>query len=92
MGTMKQSLVAIGVLAILLGLGIAILVWRTGYSVSEMDWDSDGETSLGEMWRSIDVGRRPTKKDGMECQEFYSLKDGLPIRIVCPDKSESMIK
>lgn len=76
----------------MLNLGIAILVWRTGYSISEMDWDSDGETSLGEMWRSIDVGRRSTAKNGMECQEFYSLKSGLPVRIDCPNKSERAIK
>ena len=83
MGKMKQSMRAIGVLAVMIGLGVAILIWRTGYSIHEMDWDSDEQTSFAEMWRAIDVGRRSVQKEGVDCQEFFSLKDGLPIRVDC---------
>lgn len=84
MGTIKRSLTLIAMLAAFILVGAATLVWKTGYSIPEMDWNSDGETSLSEMWIAIDVGRRPTKQDGMDCQEYFNLKDGLPIRVYCP--------
>lgn len=87
MGEIRRSLGAIAVLGILTVVGVTVLVWKTGYSISEMDWDSDGETSLAEMWRAIDVGRRPTKHDGEDCHEFFNLKDGLPIRVDCPESA-----
>ncbi|EGK70166.1 hypothetical protein METUNv1_03553 [Methyloversatilis universalis FAM5] len=87
MGKIKRSLAAIAVLAVLILVGVATLVWQTGYSISEMDWDSDGETSLAELWRAIDVGRRSAKRDGVYCQEFFNLKDGLPIRVDCPEST-----
>jgi hypothetical protein len=86
-GKVKQSFTAIGILAASLAVGVSILVWRTGYSITEMDWNSDGRTTVGEIWRAVDVGHRITINDGMTCQEYFSLKDGLPIRVVCPDVS-----
>ena len=85
MGKIKRWLAAIAILAVLIVAGVATLVWKTGYSISDMDWNSDGETSVAEMWSAIDVGHRPVERDGIICQEFFNLKDGLPIRVDCPE-------
>ncbi len=87
MGKIKLSLAAISMLAVLIMAGVVTLVWNTGYSISDMDWNSDGETSVAEMWRAIDVSNRPVERNGIVCQEFFSLKDGLPIRVDCPDSA-----
>ena len=52
-----------------------------GYGVADMDWNGDGSTSLGEFFASADIGSRPRG----ECREFFSLKDGLPVREDCPE-------
>jgi hypothetical protein len=84
MGKMKQSLIVLVALGVLIAGGMVTLILNAGYSIDEMDWDSDGRTTLTEMFRSIDVRRREVKRDGVECQEFYNLKDGLPVRVDCP--------
>lgn len=56
------------------------IVLGQGYSWSEMDWNSDGTTTISEFFMSADIGRT---KDGPSCTLFYSLKDGLPIKRVC---------
>lgn len=83
MGKITRIGLVLGVVVILASF-LAVLAFRTGYSVQEMDWNSDGTTSIGELLRAIDVGRRSIVKDGNECQEYYNLKDGVPVRIVCP--------
>ncbi len=88
MGKIGQLLVAVGLVLVMLGAGAAILVLRTGYSIQEMDWNSDGETTVSEMLRAIDIGRRTIKKNGLVCQEYFNFKDGLPVRVVCPPARE----
>jgi len=52
-----------------------------GYGVRDMDWNADGEVSIGEFFASSDVGARPA--DQSACLEFFSLKDGRAVRVVC---------
>jgi hypothetical protein len=56
---------------------------RKGLTMSVMDWNSDGETSLLEMCNSFDIDVREVILDGKKCREYYSLKDGLKIKLVC---------
>ncbi|THF61970.1 hypothetical protein [Pseudothauera rhizosphaerae] len=88
MGKIGRFLIVVGLVLVMLGAGAGILVLRTGYSIQEMDWNSDGETTVSEMLRAIDIGRRSIRKDGLECQEYFSFKDGLPVRVVCPPARE----
>lgn len=57
---------------------------QQGYSWKEMDWNEDGTTTIAEFLEATDVGKRKLVVDGRTCSEFYSLKDGLPIRLDCP--------
>ncbi|MCL2656180.1 MAG: hypothetical protein FWD62_01960 [Betaproteobacteria bacterium] len=84
MGKVKRLIAVASILAIVVVTGLAILILRTGYTIQEMDWDSNGKTTISEMLRAIDIGRRPIMKEGQECQEYFHFKDGLPVRVVCP--------
>jgi hypothetical protein len=56
---------------------------RQGYSWHEMDWDKSGHTSLIEFLEASDVGKREVTENGCTCIEYFSYKDGLPIKVVC---------
>ncbi|GAB2511879.1 hypothetical protein GCM10027084_28740 [Pseudoxanthomonas sangjuensis] len=60
---------------------IAIVACNQDYSWAEMDWNSDGTTTPGEIFAASDIGKRP--RNG--CIEYFNLKDGLPVKSVCPD-------
>ena len=68
----------------IVGSGLATLVWRSGYSIAEMDWDGDGATSVSEMLKSVDIGSRLVVKGGVECIEYFQFKDGVALRVLCP--------
>lgn len=58
--------------------------WRQGYSWSEMDWSQKGSTSIADFFAASDIGKREVRLNGILCIEYYSYKDGLPIKQVCP--------
>lgn len=65
-------------------LGVAVIAsLEKGYAWADMDWDGDGRTSVREFLQSADIGVRETQPGGRPCREYYALKDGLPVRLVC---------
>lgn len=54
------------------------------YSWKEMDWNSDGTTTFSEFLEASDIGRRDITVSDKACVEFFTYKDGLPVRIDCP--------
>ena len=50
----------------------------------DMDWDADGFTSPSDLLRASDIGRHEVTQDGLTCLEYFALKDGLPVKVVCP--------
>lgn len=82
------SLAYAGIIVVVLWVGLlAWGSWRQGFDWDEMDWNKDGSTSISEFLKSADVGKRPISKNDVDCMEYYSLKDGMPIKIVCPTES-----
>lgn len=59
---------------------VAIAAYNQDYSLAEMDWNSDGITTPSEIIAASDIGKRPANG----CIEYFSFKDGLPIKTVCP--------
>ena len=55
----------------------------TGFPWADMDWDANGFTTPFELLRSLDIGRGQTVQDGQICREYYSLKDGSVVRVIC---------
>jgi hypothetical protein len=76
-------------LAVLLLCGATLLAVGAasqGYAWHEMDWNRDGSTSIAEFLRSGDIGKRQSlTAAGQPCIEYFSLKDGLPFRVDCPE-------
>lgn len=73
----SMALVGYGVIRICAGL-------RHGYAWAEMDWNLDGVTSVSELLAASDIGMRWTEHGGVRCKEYFSLKDGLAVRTICP--------
>ncbi len=63
--------------AIRIGIGFSRYSWK------EMDWNGDGSTSISELIESSDIGKRTIRRKGQLCTEYYSMKDGLPVKVVC---------
>ncbi len=72
------------VLLVLYGVSRYVVSWENNYSWNEMDWNQDGTNTLSEVLEASDVGRRAGSKGGKHCIEYYSLKDGLTVRMECP--------
>ena len=64
--------------------GMSLSIVHTELSIAEMDWNGDGRTTIGEIFDTTDVGVRPVEIDGKSCREVYALKDGLPVKTLCP--------
>lgn len=76
-----------GVIIILPVLYLAMLAsaaWRSGLTWHEMDFNRDGTTSIDEFLDAADVGTRAVQVGGRSCTELVLLKDGLPVKVVCP--------
>ncbi len=56
------------------------------YGYREMDWDSDGVTSFHEIFSGADIGKRERKINNTSCVEYYSYKDGTPVKLDCNKK------
>ena len=90
----QKTLLALA--CIILSLPLAYLGLRVfgalehGYRWSEMDWDSDGRTTLSEFLYAADIGKRAAIHGPRSCTVYYAYKDGMPVRVDCPagvDKS-----
>jgi hypothetical protein len=64
--------------------GIGLETLGKGLSLPEMDWNGDGRTTVGEFFDTMNVGVSPTEIDGKPCRDVYALKDGRPIKSLCP--------
>jgi hypothetical protein len=63
---------------------LSIRASRSGLSWREMDFNHDGSTSVREFLEGADVGTRSTSRNGRACTEYFLLKDGMPVKLVCP--------
>ena len=54
-----------------------------GYSWQEMDWGQRGSTSIADFFAASDIGKRQITQDGKPCTEYFSYKDGMPVKVVC---------
>lgn len=63
-------------------LGFILIEAFRKFTLSEMDWNSDGHTSIFEILAAADMDRREASTN-KSCTEYYAYKDGLPVKIVC---------
>jgi hypothetical protein len=50
-----------------------------------MDIDGSGWVSPREMYQTLDLDVRQRESNGQLCVEIFSLKDGLPVKLICGD-------
>lgn len=62
---------------------LAVLVIHNGFPLKYMDIDDSGWVSPSEMYQTLDLGVRQRETNGQLCVEIFSLKDGLPIKLIC---------
>ena len=79
------TITAICLIAVLYFIARSAVSYQKGFSWAEMDWNQDGSTSISEFFTSSDIDTRPIKKKGKDCVEYYYYKDGLTVKIVCPE-------
>jgi hypothetical protein len=77
------ALVAIALLAICYLVVLSFMSWKQGYSWKEMDWQQRGTTSIADFLAASDIGKREIEVGGKMCVEYYSYKDGLPVKTLC---------
>ena len=87
MGKVRRLILGlVAILAIPLIIYFLILIFSSldkGYSWSEMDWDDNGETSIGEFLLAGDTDARIITFEGKSCREIFAFKDGLPLKTIC---------
>lgn len=84
----KWGRAVIGAVVTLIFAYVCARVWaayHTGFTWKEMDWNGDGRTTLIEVLSSSDIGRRTVKQGDSTCTEYYAMKDGLRVRLDCPE-------
>jgi hypothetical protein len=87
MGKVKLVLIIPAALAVLAALYLMIRIAASmvqGYSWQEMDWQQRGATSIADFLKASDIGKRDIETAGKICVEYYSYKDGLAVKTVCP--------
>lgn len=90
MGTIERVGLAIG--SSILGFAFiyvgALIVanWMSDHSSADSDWNSDGKTTLFELFEGIDIGKRELVIQNLNCVEYFAYKDGLPIKTLCNGK------
>lgn len=78
------TVIAICLIVVLYLLARVVVSFKKGYSWVEMDWNQDGSTTISEFFESSDIGTRPINNDGRKCIEYFSFKDGLTVKVICP--------
>ena len=78
----KTLFVAI-ILIILVVFGFVSLLRSMPFTYSELDINKNGFLSIQEIEYVTSYGNRKVMYKGKECLEYYALKDGLPMKIVC---------
>ena len=54
-----------------------------GLAIQEVDWNGDGQIAVSEVIDAIDIRKRDVLVEGETCKEYFSLKDGLTVRMEC---------
>jgi len=81
---MLYKIISVGFLFLLvLFLAASLYILSLPFSYEELDLNNNGILSLEEMDYVTSYGKREVMYKGGECVEYYALKDGLPLKVVC---------
>lgn len=60
-----------------------ILLYGLPFTPDEMDMNSNGIVGMSELSYFFDYDTRLVIQDNQECTEYFALKDGLRLKMVC---------
>lgn len=63
--------------------GYLYLITKSPLSFDETDFDNSGYVTLSELFYASSYGVRALKIGARNCVEYYSLKDGLRLKLEC---------
>ncbi|MBL7662377.1 hypothetical protein JNK13_06465 [bacterium] len=75
-----KILISIFILLVAYYLYFGYFAFLRQYPFKDMDWNSNGFISPNEYIAASEIGVRATSQN---CKEYFSTKDGLPIKTVC---------
>ena len=59
-------------------------VWRAPLPYVSLDFNRNGSVELFEVMYAAEYGTRPVIVNGKRCMEYFALKDGFTLKVVCP--------
>ena len=70
---------------VVVGASYISLVGTSPLTFDAMDFDRDGFVTFPELFYANAYGTRQVTENGKTCTEYYALKDGLRLKVVCID-------
>ena len=80
---LRLSVLTVAIALLCHGLARIAIGLNQGYVWADMDWNRDGAVSPFELISAGDIGLRRVEHAGSPCKDYFSLKDGLPLRTIC---------
>lgn len=72
-------------LVVVVGAGYLYLVGTSSLPFAAMDFDGNGFVTFHELAYANAFDARPITENGQACTEYYALKDGVRLTIICDD-------
>ncbi len=70
-------------LIVSVGASYLYLVQKSPLKFEETDFDKNGLVTFSELTYASSYGTRPMTENNARCIEYYALKDGLRLKLVC---------
>ena len=81
--TVRRIVILGAITLVVLFAVVLVPILKSGHSIDQMDWNSDGDTSMSEILLAPDIGRRAVIKDGKQCTEYFRKKDAITVKVEC---------
>jgi len=81
----KKTAITLAICAALFAVALTALIQSSGFPYEYMDLNDDGFVSPLEAIQTLDLGVRNVSRDGRDCAEVFTLKDGMPVKQICPE-------
>ena len=69
------------------GASYLFLVQKSPLKFQETDFDNNGLVTFSELYYANSYGTRPITVSNTSCIEYYALKDGLRLKLVCNENA-----
>jgi hypothetical protein len=73
------------VLIVVGGASYLYLIWKSPLEFNEMDFDNNGFVTFSELYYASSYETRKITENGMNCIEYYALKDGFRLKLICTE-------